>query len=166
MSLPHLVFLGWCAAVRILFPSHVRWLAHDTYFVVTLSVVYPFLSTLMWIHARRYPHLNKAPKKKKGKDEKDEIIRQSQDDTATSSGMLRKRMSPAKIKAKSSATANSNVPAAYDRSNLASTRNGASLTTTSGNTSNHLTPEAAVVYWLRYWQCVSFLVPKNIGLHL
>jgi hypothetical protein len=163
MSLPHLVFLGWCVAVRIFFPSVVRWIAHDTYFTALLSVGYPLLSTLMWVHARRHPYLHNektAPKKKDNVEAVDSTTDSHSDTTtAPSNANLRKRKSTPKSKANSSSMtttdANSNVPAAYARSNLASTRKGAKLAPSTVNAS---TPEAAVVYWLRYWHSVSHCV--------
>lgn len=53
MTLPHLAFLGSIIALKLLLPSVVSWLASDTYTTAALSVWYPFISTLVWIHGRR-----------------------------------------------------------------------------------------------------------------
>lgn len=153
MSLPHLMFLGWFMTIRIFFPSVVRWIAHDTYITAFLSVGYPLFSTIMWIHARRNPqHQDDKTRSKSNHNEAGRFRNNdenSNNDSMVSSGNLRKRKSLSNTQKISSS--NSNVPAAYDRSNLAVTRNGASIPTTSHDVS---TSKEAVVYWLRYWHCV------------
>jgi hypothetical protein len=54
MTMPHLLFLGSIIAFKIILPSVVRWLAYDTYTTAALSIWYPFVSTLSWIHGRRH----------------------------------------------------------------------------------------------------------------
>jgi hypothetical protein len=140
MSLPHAMFLGVLVAIRIFFPSVVRWISHDTYVTAFLSVGYPLFSTLMWVHARRHPqHLDNKPPSVP-----------NPNNSMSSSGNLLKLKSI--TKSKTTSHTNSNVPPAYSRSNLAVTCNGASLPVPSNNVS---TSKDAVVYWLRYWHCVS-----------
>ncbi|KAG7337905.1 hypothetical protein IV203_022435 [Nitzschia inconspicua] len=150
MSLPHLVFLGWCVAVRIFFPSLVRWVAHDTYFRAILSVGYPLLSSLMWVHASRHPYHSQGTAETeltKEKDNKDTAATHNatKDTKTTSTGSLRKRKPSSKNQITSS-TKTENA-----RSSLSSTQNRASSTSTGHKSNVGATPDAAVGYWLRYW---------------
>jgi hypothetical protein len=154
MSLPHLLFLGWFVAIRIFFPSVIRWIAHDTYITAVLSVGYPLFSTLLWIHARRHsqPHRNNihsitndnetAKTRRKVGNDKNLM--------ASSDNLLRKRKSLSQNKTTSSDS--SNVPPVYSRVNGELTQNGDTLTIHSHNVR---ASKEAVVYWLRYWHCVS-----------
>ena len=56
MALPHSIFLGLGVALRITFPEAVRWVTYDTPVMVLLSVWYPFISTLLWVHNQRHRH--------------------------------------------------------------------------------------------------------------
>lgn len=145
MALPHLVFLVWCVAIRIFFPSFVKWLAHDTIITFVLSVGYPLFATLSWVHASRHPE-----KKKKQKNEPELEISTDDNKTTAKSSTLRRRKQATTTKRKDDSQANSKVPAAYSKANLASTRDSASLVGSSHTTAD--SPLASVVYWLRYWQ--------------
>jgi hypothetical protein len=54
MTLPHGIFLGVGIAFKVLFPSVVKWLAYDSYTTALLSVWYPLVCTLGWIHEHRH----------------------------------------------------------------------------------------------------------------
>jgi hypothetical protein len=74
-------------------------------------------------------------------------------DTSNGSS-LRQRKPTATSQNKDSSVANSAVPAAYSRANLASTRNGVSMPSSSSDTSS---PQATTAYWLRYWYIYGFV---------
>jgi hypothetical protein len=50
MAVPHAMFLGGCLAVKVFFPRLVTWLANDTYATSMLSIWYPLIWTIAWIH--------------------------------------------------------------------------------------------------------------------
>ena len=54
LTLPHFVFVAAIGTLRIFCPSFLQWLASDTYATTILSVGYPFVCTLGWIHQDRY----------------------------------------------------------------------------------------------------------------
>ncbi|CAJ1955225.1 unnamed protein product [Cylindrotheca closterium] len=53
MTVPHLFFLGIVVASKILMPRALEWVVHETYTTTTMSLCYPFFSTLLLIHGRR-----------------------------------------------------------------------------------------------------------------
>lgn len=65
MTLPHLGFLGVAVAVKLFFPSVVSWLAYDTYTTTLLSVWYPLICTLGWIHEERHGEKPAMPSPRK-----------------------------------------------------------------------------------------------------
>jgi hypothetical protein len=55
MLVPHLVFLGSSLAFKIIFPNVLSWLAVETYATALLSIWYPMIWTIGWIHSQRNP---------------------------------------------------------------------------------------------------------------
>mmetsp|Transcript_17480 Transcript_17480/g.48270 ORF Transcript_17480/g.48270 Transcript_17480/m.48270 type:complete len:639 (-) Transcript_17480:386-2302(-) len=53
LIIPHLIFVGLCVAVHLAFPGAVRYVTYETPVLWYLSVVYPFISTFLWIRNQR-----------------------------------------------------------------------------------------------------------------
>lgn len=53
MAVPHTAFLGGYVALKLIFPSLVKWLAYDTYTTALISIWYPLVMTLSWVHDKR-----------------------------------------------------------------------------------------------------------------
>ncbi len=134
----------------LLFPSVIKWLAQDTYLTVMLSVLYPLLATVSCVHQRRYPNTIVAPPAEAFKKKNDDDIGNDPSNKETTSNKKNKS-NGSTLRQRKPATnvANSSVPAAYSRANLASTRNGASIASSS--------PQATTAYWLRYWYIYGFV---------
>jgi hypothetical protein len=98
-------------------------------------------------------------------------LRQRKSTEASSSSSSAAAAATTKIskdKKKDDLVANSAVPAAYSRANLASTRIGGSLPSSSSSSSDYVdtssstSPQATTAYWLRYWY--TYAVVHAIGL--
>jgi len=61
MALPHTAFLGGYVALKVILPSFVKWLAYDTYTTALISIWYPLIMTLSWVHDKRQSKDANAP---------------------------------------------------------------------------------------------------------
>lgn len=67
MTQPHLAFFGAGIAFKLFFPSVVKWLAYDTNTTVLLSVWYPLICTLGWVHEQRNGEKRHTERRKRRK---------------------------------------------------------------------------------------------------
>jgi len=54
MALPHLVFFGVGVGLKIVVPGGIRYVTYETPTTAVLSLYYPFISTLVWVHTQRH----------------------------------------------------------------------------------------------------------------
>jgi hypothetical protein len=53
MALPHILFIGVCVSIRILFPDLIQYITYNTPVLMVLSVWYPLVSTFLWVNNQR-----------------------------------------------------------------------------------------------------------------
>lgn len=54
MALPHLLFFGLGVGLKIALPGLIRWVTYETPVTDILTLYYPFVSTLVWVHTKRH----------------------------------------------------------------------------------------------------------------
>jgi len=164
MTLPHTAFLGGYVAFKLFFPSLVKWLAHDTYATALLSMWYPLMMTISWVHEWRQ--------------NKKTVPSQTSASSSTTPRTLRSS-SPAVSPLASQSVGNRpsyRLKSTKDSKNFTTRKktSGVSPRSTpstpesqqrrapSRNPSFFVNkPEAATKYWLRYW--VVFAVVQSVG---
>eukprot|EP00980_Cylindrotheca_fusiformis_P031429 scaffold26363_cov113-Cylindrotheca_fusiformis.AAC.3 len=122
MTLPHLTFFGVTIGFKLLLPSVIRWLACDTYTTTALSVWYPFISTLAWIHHRHHS---------------DDGCDCTSTSSTTNVRKLAKAYDKSSGKAKSTAIAKSGSKTRLDKK--------------APQAAQPKSEEATTNFWLRYW---------------
>jgi hypothetical protein len=166
MTLPHAAFFGAYVALKVFFPSLVKWLAHDTYATALLSTWYPLLMTISWVHEWRNGKAVLAddsksptslPRKQRFSPKASPLTSKDVDKRPSFS---RTPSSTFPIENKNSAI-RKRVSGVFPRTTPA-TQESHSLRRNPSRTPSFLVnePEAATKYWLRYWvvyalvQCV------------
>jgi hypothetical protein len=154
-----MAFLGGYVAFKVVFPSVVKWLAYDTYTTALLSIWYPLICTLSWVHERRQSTLTSTSSQSK---------KSASSPTTTKSVKQRAKTIDNTSKA-------SPFPEAKQRLRAATTKRRIGMgifpkTTPAKNAAQKATeppasptssiqtttaaaadPEASTKYWLQYW---------------
>jgi hypothetical protein len=172
MALPHMAFVGGYVALKLVFPSLVKWMAYDTYTTALLSIWYPLIMTLSWVHEARRTRNGATPapttqKENSGESAKKELSPKSS--TARSSSDNR---SPSYMKATVSQRSRDRngkrVSSVFSRTNppkpetpIRAGRGQKQKLSASSATTSLQNDEAATRYWLRYW--VVFALVQSLG---
>ncbi len=176
MAVPHTVFLGAYVAFKVIFPAFVKWLAYDTYTTALISIWYPLIMTLSWVHDKRQSKESHASPVTSAKHS---VSTLSSKDTPTpvepNSSESSDDRRPAYMRTKASqklreSTTNKRNPAVFPRTSppkpetpqRKSQEEGQRRPTSPAmNFLLNNEPEAATRYWLRYW--VVFALVQSVG---
>ena len=58
MALPHILFIGVCIGIRIVFPDLIQYITYNTPVLIVLSVWYPLISSFLWVNNQRNYNYN------------------------------------------------------------------------------------------------------------
>lgn len=169
MALPHTAFIGAYVALKFLFPSFVKWLAYDTYTTALISIWYPLIMTLSWVHEKRNP--SKAAVTAGTQANSSKVVSPTKDTPSLKPSVSNDRRpsymrstAAQKSRGRNETPGSRKVSSAFSRTNppkpeISPKRNPKSP----GSPMNLFTndPEAATRYWLRYW--VVFALVQSLG---
>jgi hypothetical protein len=169
MLLPHILFIGVCVTIKLLFSSTVTWLARDTYAIFILSTLYPWIWTLALIFQYRHPtdvsdddvsDDDVSDASRTGPPTKQSQRVPLKDRSATST----KKQSFNLTKAKAEASSKSIYPRTTPKTPTTTTRSSSSkkqqqapktpvqrLLAASRTNSNMYSMEMEATYWMQYW---------------
>lgn len=162
MTLPHFVFFGAGISFKIIFPSVVKWLAYDTYTTALLSVWYPLICTLGWIHEQRHgekDNQKEAPIDAPSTSSVKQVATTCKADKATPKSKQRQnRKQPAYMKPTSAQKAREGAnntkrgtkTGVFPKTTPTSPSSGGN-SSTSNIQEKQPSTEAPTTYWLRYW---------------
>ena len=167
MALPHTAFVGAYVGFKLLFPSLVKWLAYDTYTTALISIWYPLIMTLSWVHEKRNPDEVAAaarPTTKSGERKVSSSAESSASDDQRPSYMRSTAVQKSRDRKKrvSSVFSRTNPPKPENPARGSSPKRSPAKRPSSP-AMNLFTnePEAATRYWLRYW--VVFALVQSLG---
>jgi len=140
MTLPHLIYFGAWIAFKLSFPSVVKWLAYDTYTSDLLSVWYPLIATLWWIHEQRHPERTHEEKGKSGRPALRELANTLDKAAPTAKKQRKKRRQPKPTSSQQSGKNATKSRNRYkDNESKVEQKPNAQLA------------ESSTTYWLQYW---------------
>ena len=170
MTLPHAAFIGGYVALKVFFPSLVKWLAHHTYATALLSTWYPLIMTISWVHEWRNGNAvladdSKSPStllRKKTCSHKASPLASKDVDNGTS---FTRTLSSTGPKESRNPTIRKRASGVFPRTTPPTQESHPRQRTIPSRTPSFFVhePEAATKYWLRYWvvyalvQCVGTL---------
>eukprot|EP00934_Nitzschia_sp_Nitz4_P001131 Nitzschia sp. Nitz4//scaffold139_size61406//8450//11155//NITZ4_006447-RA/size61406-snap-gene-0.8-mRNA-1//-1//CDS//3329535813//1131//frame0 len=170
MAVPHVAFLGGYVALKVFFPATVKWFAHDTYSIALVSIWYPLIMTLSWIHEKKHPQAYTKSS-----------VTTKADSKASVTTKADRRRKPSYMQSTASQEARESVSRSSRKSQppspFSKTHPGKAPSTPKRNPTSPRVgaqspmaalfinePEAATRYWLRYWvvyglvQCLGTVV--------
>jgi hypothetical protein len=155
MALPHSLFLCLGVGLKIAFPGAIRWVTYETPTTVILTMYYPFVSTLVWIHTQRHNWGNSNNISEGDGNTATTTTNNDNNDTATN-----KRSSKQKQSGKVGTKTKSGI------SNLKNKFNTTATTMKGGDdkeksfSTGFVTETIALAttkYWLNYWQLYAII---------
>lgn len=163
MALPHMAFAGGYCALKLVFPSLVKWMAYDTYTTALLSIWYPLIMTLSWVHEARQTK-NGATASTAATCENSIANEPSPKSKSSTAASFSDDRSPSYMR--STASKKSRERDRKRLSGVFSRTNPPKPETPRGRGQKQRPavadqPEAATRYWLRYW--VVFALVQSLG---
>ena len=161
MAIPHGMFVGVCLGFKVFFPRVLTWLAADTYATALLTIWYPLISTIAWIH--NYHSFQKQQASVKVSSPRVQDIREryeSQSPKSGKAGAMRSGSQPSYLKqtaaqrSREKTTKSQQVKTGfYPRTSPA--KKSPAVSKTQQSTSLEQPQQAGPIdpteYWLQYW---------------
>jgi len=157
MALPHLLFLGLGVGLKIALPGFIRWITYETPLTDILTLYYPFVSTLIWVHTQRHGW---------GKIESEDTManndtKASAEDNNNNNNDAKKGTSSSKQKGKTGTKSRISEQKQKFEANAKRSKNNNEKETSSPGFVSETTALATTKYWLNYWQL--YAITQAVG---